>query len=342
MNFLKKIRHIILLFGIVILVMGLVDYSKISSLESKGETIQGKVSSRHILNTGLGRASYKLVIDYQPSRKIIYRKEFTVSKKLYYDTEKLDQVDIKYLKVEPEVSGISGNITEQKHPLYVGLGAFTFCLVVFFVLRLKDKRHTQSKTKEDHSRITDAVDDKKLIDEKDDSVIYSDEIDLKISESMELELAGEECVISKHISSKDWEQDDILKSVSFKSETFLHPQVFLDLFCKIKSRYLKDESQTFLKKVLDTNWFKFRFMDDSRTYPSINIDDKEILIRCHYLCPVFYLGEIDKQLFLVCEDLYDENMDEIPRIMCKLEDDSIFSTSSAVYDDEEELWMQSD
>jgi len=340
MNFLIKIRHIILLFGIVILVMGLVDYFKISSLESEGETIQGKVSSRQILNTGLGRASYKLVIDFQPTKKTIYRKEFTVTKKVYNETNKIGLVEIKYLRDEPEVSGISGHITEQKHPLYVGLGTFVFCLIAFLVLRSKDKSHTLPKTKEGHSRISDTVDGNKLINEKDYGVINSDEIDFKICESIELELSGEKYVISKHISSQDWEQDDILKSISFKSETFLHPQVFLDLFCRIKSRYLKDEPQIFLKKVLDTNWFKFRFMDDSRTYPSISIDDKEILIRCHYLCPVFYLGEIDKQLFLVCDDLYNENMDEIPRIISKVEDDSIFSTTSAVYDDEEELWMQ--
>jgi hypothetical protein len=47
---------------------------------------------------------------------------------------------MRYLKNEPTVSGISGNITEQKHPLYVGVGAFIISLLVFFFLKFRFKK----------------------------------------------------------------------------------------------------------------------------------------------------------------------------------------------------------
>ena len=140
MNLTKKLtflKYIILAVGIVVLILGLIEYKKIASLESEGETIQGKIHSRLMLNTGKGRSSYQLIVDYQPTKITIYRKEFTVTKDFYNSTKNTDEIEMKYLRDEPTVSGISGNITEQKNPLYVGLVAFILSMTIFLFLSFR-------------------------------------------------------------------------------------------------------------------------------------------------------------------------------------------------------------
>jgi len=148
MRAIKILRYIFLAAGILVMMLGLKDYRNVASLEGEGILIQGKIHSKPVLNTGKGRSSYNLVIDYRPEGNKIYRKEFTVSKDIFESKNVSDNIEIKYLKDEPTVSGLSGHIYEQKYPLIVGIGAFLLGIFLFVAMSnsvlkrlFPDKRH---------------------------------------------------------------------------------------------------------------------------------------------------------------------------------------------------------
>lgn len=165
------------------------------------------------------------------------------------------------------------------------------------------------------------------------------EIALKTVEPIAIQILGSKYQLSKHVVQQDWEHDDILRSESDSDQTFVHPQVFLDFLCDVGGRCLRDESGEFLNKVKTANWLEFRFMNDSRDYLPIKIAGQETHIRCHYLCPVFHIGMVDSQPFIICAELYDENRHEMPKIITELSQD-LLADSSAYYDSEEAVWLQ--
>lgn len=166
-------------------------------------------------------------------------------------------------------------------------------------------------------------------------------LNLDLVDSISVETGGRRYRVTREHAARDWEDDDILRCSSAARDTLVHPQTFLRFLERSDLRYVRNLGRSWIEQISAARWFKFGCMDDSRTYPSLLIEGGRVSIRCHYLCPKFYLAMLDRQAVLLVEDLVDDEMDELPRIMTVLTDD-ILGESSACFDQEEQRWSVAD
>ena len=149
-----------------------------------------------------------------------------------------------------------------------------------------------------------------------DVILYLDLVD-----SISVETGGRRYRVTREHVARDWEDDDILRCNSWAGDTFVHPQTFLRFLERSDLRYVRNLDRSWIEQISAARWLKFGCMDDSRTYPSLPIEGDRVSIRCHYLCPKFYLAMLDRRAVLLVEDLVDDKTDELPRVMTVLTDD---------------------
>ena len=169
--------------------------------------------------------------------------------------------------------------------------------------------------------------------------IINNDIDIRLNliDSIDVNINNSTYTISLEHESKDWEDDDILLSKTPSSSVFIHPWTFLKYTIDSECQFIKNQDNDFLKTIENSNWFKFTYLEDSRDYPSITIEKQPTVIKCHYLCPMFYIANINEKIILVVDNLYDENMDEIPKIFTTISS-NLFDEASAAFDVEDEMW----
>ncbi len=188
------------------------------------------------------------------------------------------------------------------------------------------KNHPVEKTESKHE---DAEEDNDI------SIAFN------LTDSIDCSMSDVTYTLSLEYKSKDWEGDDILLCTSSKDSIYIHPLTFLQHAISAECNYLKNQDEQFIKDIENTKWFKFTYLEDSRDYPSISIERDKVLIKCHYLCPVFYISVINDNIIMIVDQLFDEYMNEIPKIFTEISTD-LFKNASAVYDKDDEMWLHVD
>ncbi len=166
-------------------------------------------------------------------------------------------------------------------------------------------------------------------------------IAFNLTDSIDCSMSYVTYTLSLEYKSKDWEEDDILLSTSPKDSIYIHPSTFLQHAISSECNYIKNQDEQFIKNIENSKWFKFTYLEDSRDYPSISIERNKTLIKCHYLCPVFYISVINDNIIMVVDQLLDENMNEIPKIFTEIST-NLFNKASAVYDKDDKMWLHVD
>ena len=101
----------------------------------------GTVFDHGTLNTGRGRTSYRLTLDYKPPvGETTYHKEFIVSEVIYNQALQARQAPVTYLPSEPERSAVGNDFQPDTEPLAIGGALILFALAVSFFLRWQVKR----------------------------------------------------------------------------------------------------------------------------------------------------------------------------------------------------------
>ena len=162
------------------------------------------------------------------------------------------------------------------------------------------------------------------------------ELDFTVIEPFVLKTSVLNGQLSKFHSAIEPEDSDILKFTSSENEYAIHPCVFL-------SEVLKNDENIFLTntnqfpKLINSEFFSFVHMDDSRNYYTLRVENKNIEVPAKYLGLKFYLGVLDDIIYLITDHFVDKNFNELPQVVTKL-DGSLFTANSALYDEEEEWW----
>ncbi len=118
--------------------IGAVEYRKSRKLQAEGVEVPGKVVSSDVLNTGKGRQSLSLIVDYEAAENGQgYRKKFTVPKTIFDDGLKAGEVSVVYLADDPTVSSVGDEVKANTEPMAIGGGILLFSFLVSRGLRKK-------------------------------------------------------------------------------------------------------------------------------------------------------------------------------------------------------------
>jgi hypothetical protein len=122
--------------GVLMTVMGGYEYYRLSSLKSKGEKIPGRLVDSRTLNTGKGRTSYQVTLDYKPPKsETTYRKDFFVPESVYVQASEVGEADVTYLPDDPTVSEAGGEIRVDTEPLAIAGGLFVAAGALWYFQR---------------------------------------------------------------------------------------------------------------------------------------------------------------------------------------------------------------
>jgi Protein of unknown function (DUF3592) len=125
-----------LIGGPLMIAMGGYEYHRTSKLKTEGATIPGVVVDSNTLDTGKGRTSYRITLDYKPPNdETTYRKEFFVTEVIYDKARQAGHVPVTYLQSDPTVSAAGDDIQVQTEPFAIGGGLIIFALAVRYYLR---------------------------------------------------------------------------------------------------------------------------------------------------------------------------------------------------------------
>ena len=130
-----------LIGGPLIIAMGGLEYHRTSKLKTEGAKIPGVVVDSSTLDTGKGRTSYRIILDYKPPNdETTYRKEFFVTEEIYNQARQAGHVPVTYLRSDPTVSTAGDDIHVQTEPFAMGGGLILFALAVWYYLRMQKQR----------------------------------------------------------------------------------------------------------------------------------------------------------------------------------------------------------
>jgi hypothetical protein len=94
------------------------------------------VVDSNTLDTGKGRTSYRITLDYKPPNdETTYRKEFFVTEEIYNQARQAGTFPVTYLRSDPTVSTAGDDIPVQTEPFAIGGGLIIFALAVWYYLR---------------------------------------------------------------------------------------------------------------------------------------------------------------------------------------------------------------
>ncbi|MEM9026103.1 MAG: hypothetical protein AAGB06_04120 [Verrucomicrobiota bacterium] len=104
---LKRLKVLMYLCFAGAMAMGLItffEYQEHLKIKNEGVQTIGSVVSDSSLDTGKGRTSFALIIDYKPEGFPIYRKRFVVSESVFQETLHAGENQVTYLSKSPEKS----------------------------------------------------------------------------------------------------------------------------------------------------------------------------------------------------------------------------------------------
>lgn len=118
-----------LIGGTLMIAMGGYEYDRTSKLKTEGATIPGVVVDGNALDTGKGRTSYRITLDYRPPNDgTTYRKEFFVTEAIYNKARQAGHVPLTCLQSDPTVSTAGDEIQVQTESFAIGGGLILFAL----------------------------------------------------------------------------------------------------------------------------------------------------------------------------------------------------------------------
>ncbi len=136
----KRLRlgaYLALAGSVVILSGGAYEMLKARALIQNGVKTVGTLFDHDSMNTGKGRTSYNIVVDYDPQDGPGYRRQFVVSKTQFEKALAVKKLDITYDPSNPENSAIGDKIAYNLEPFVMGLGLAAFSGFAFWYHRKK-------------------------------------------------------------------------------------------------------------------------------------------------------------------------------------------------------------
>jgi Protein of unknown function (DUF3592) len=133
---LRLAMWLMLIGGPFVICMGLYEQYRVSQLRTVGQKVDGKLFDSNSLNTGNGRTSYHLTVDYRPpASDTMYRKDFTVDETTFQQVKEAGTCMVTYLPSDPTVSGIGDNVKADSEPLAIGGGLLAIAGVIWLYFR---------------------------------------------------------------------------------------------------------------------------------------------------------------------------------------------------------------
>jgi Protein of unknown function (DUF3592) len=120
---LKWLKWLSLIGGVFTTCAGTYELNNQRRLQTQGTVIEGRLFDTSVLDTGKGRHSYTIVVDYDPKempRGI--RKSFNVSKDAYDEAVRTRKTSVRYLPSDPTDSAIGTRIVPNIEPIAIGIG----------------------------------------------------------------------------------------------------------------------------------------------------------------------------------------------------------------------------
>lgn len=133
---LRLLKWLALVGGIGMLAGGAYQYSQSMKLQTGGSRTVGKVSDHGMVDTGKGRTSYRVIVDYKPAEKAtLYRKPFVVSKTQYDTIVQAGEATVTYLPNDPETSVVGDTVKVEAEPFAIGGGLLLVSLGLWWYQR---------------------------------------------------------------------------------------------------------------------------------------------------------------------------------------------------------------
>ena len=122
--------------GSGMIAMGGYEYYRTSRLKTEGVKISGSLVDSNTLDTGMGRTSYRITLDYKPpDDDTTYRKEFFATEVIYNQARDAGQVPVTYLPSDPTLSTAGDDIPVKTEPFAIGGGLIILAFAVWYYLR---------------------------------------------------------------------------------------------------------------------------------------------------------------------------------------------------------------
>jgi hypothetical protein len=122
--------------GPLVIAMGLYEAYRGWHLKSSGQAVTGVLVSSEALNTGKGRTSYQIVVDYlPPGSKTKYRKRFVVGEEEFQQAKKAGSCTVRYLESDPAFSRVGDGGGDEGEMIAMGAGVLLFGAGVWWYLR---------------------------------------------------------------------------------------------------------------------------------------------------------------------------------------------------------------
>jgi len=137
----RKMRLVMflgLIGGPIVFGVGFYKYLEVGKLRKEGRTTDGTVIDGSAVSTGLGRTSYRLVVEYKPEGFPTHRKTFArVLPQTYEAATTARKIQVRYLPDKPAVSALGDHIAADTEPMAIGAGVFVVSLVIWLYFRRK-------------------------------------------------------------------------------------------------------------------------------------------------------------------------------------------------------------
>lgn len=129
---------VFLIFGSVLLVVGILDLRETQRLLAEGELARGKVTGRH---RSAGRSMhYSLDVEYQTRAGVRFRSTEEVGTSRYERTKPGDTVPLRYLSNDPSVMKIGTRPQLDPRGFVMSLSAFILAGVIYLLNRRRETR----------------------------------------------------------------------------------------------------------------------------------------------------------------------------------------------------------
>jgi hypothetical protein len=120
---LKWFKWLALVGGIGVTIFGTNEYYKQVRLKEHGVKTEGTLAESSTLNTGKGRKSFAVVIDFDSKEnKQGYRKPFNVPEKEFNEIMRTGKTTVIYLPNDPTLSVVGHQVKPDMEPIAIGVG----------------------------------------------------------------------------------------------------------------------------------------------------------------------------------------------------------------------------
>jgi hypothetical protein len=135
------LKWLALVSGVLMTCGGAYEYYRANQLREHGVKTEGTLFDSSVLNTGKGRRSYDVIVDYDAKEnKQGYRKRFNVSEGVFNEITRTGKTTVTYLPSDPTQSAVGDVIKADTEPLAIGVGLFLVGIAVHFYLRRQASR----------------------------------------------------------------------------------------------------------------------------------------------------------------------------------------------------------